>query len=73
MGFLVFFKSYLNSFVFIIMMFSMLLHAKIGCETIIQDYISKPRLKIFLKNFITFINLFSLLLVIVAIVRLNII
>ena len=35
-----FFSSMLNSFLFLILMMSMFLHAKIGCETILDDYIT---------------------------------
>ena len=67
-----FFKSSLNSFLFTIMMTSMLLHAKLGCETIVQDYISSTFTIKFFKNIINFITFFSLFLVIVAIIKLNI-
>ena len=68
-----FFQSYLNSFLFLTMMFTMLIHAKLGCETIIQDYVSTPLLKKLFKILINFIIIFSLFLVILAIVKLNII
>ena len=42
-----FFKSIINSLLFLIMMISMLIHAKLGCETIVEDYVtSKKTLKI---------------------------
>ena len=53
-------------------MTSMLLHAKLGCETIVQDYISSTFTIKFFKNIINFITFFSLFLVIVAIIKLNI-
>ena len=34
-----FFKSYFNSFLFMGMMIIMLIHSKLGCETIIKDYV----------------------------------
>tara|TARA_Y100001970_G_scaffold184833_1_gene224834 strand:+ start:2352 stop:2687 length:336 start_codon:yes stop_codon:yes gene_type:complete len=40
-----FFASALNSFLFLIMMLSMLIHAKLGCETIVNDYIKLRKLK----------------------------
>lgn len=67
-----FFKSYVNSFLFLLMMVAMLIHAKLGCETIIKDYISHSNLKKYFKFFINLSTLFSLLLVIVAIIRLSI-
>lgn len=68
-----FFRSYLNSFLFLLMMSAMLVHAKLGCETIVEDYISGPKLKYIYKNLINFVAIFSLFLVILAIVKLNII
>ena len=40
-----FFSSYLNSLLFLGLMISMLVHARLGCETIIEDYISSSSLK----------------------------
>ena len=40
-----FFSSYLNGILFLIMMVTMLIHTKLGCETIIEDYISSLLLK----------------------------
>ena len=40
-----FFDSYINSIFFLIMMSTMLIHAKIGCETIVEDYVSSSALK----------------------------
>ena len=54
------------------MMVAMLVHAKLGCETIIQDYISQANLKKIFNFFINFITLCVLFLIIVAIIRLNI-
>ena len=68
-----FFQSYLNSLLFTLMMFLMLIHAKLGCETIIQDYVSKSSLKKLLNFFINFFTIVSLFLVILAIINMNII
>ena len=68
----IFFKSYLNSFLFLVLMTAMLTHAKLGCDTIIQDYISTSYLKKICKSSINIITFFSLFFVIVALVRLNI-
>ena len=54
------------------MMVSMLIHVKIGCETIIQDYISNFSLKKIFINFINFIIILSLFLIIIAIINMNI-
>ena len=55
------------------MMTAMLIHAKIGCETIVDDYVKFPYLKRFFRNLINFIVLLSLLLIFGAIIKLNII
>ena len=68
----IFFQSYLNCFLFLIMMVSMLIHARIGCETIVKDYISNIRLKNLADKTIKYITIFSLFLVIFAIIKINI-
>ena len=35
-----FFSSFINSFLFLVLMIAMLIHSQLGCETIIEDYIS---------------------------------
>ena len=64
-----FFKSIINSLLFLIMMISMLIHAKLGCETIVEDYVTSKSL----KNISTLlINLFvylSMVIITLAIVR----
>lgn len=69
----IFFQSYINSFLFLVMMVSMLIHAKLGCDTIVQDYISTSSLKKIFKSIINFIIFFSLFLVITAIIKISII
>ena len=68
-----FFQSYLNSFLFLSMMIAMLIHAKLGCETVVQDYISSLYLQKTFKGLINFITVITLLLVIAAIFKLSII
>ena len=68
-----FFQSYLNSFLFLSMMIVMLIHAKLGCETVVQDYISSLYLQKTFKGLINFITVITLLLVIAAIFKLSII
>ena len=53
------------------MMIVMLVHAKLGCETIIQDYVSRSFIKLYLNSFINFILFLSLALVIFAIIKLS--
>ena len=52
-----FFNSYVNSFLFLFMMISMIFHSKIGCDTIIQDYVSL----IWQKKFFFLINIISII------------
>ena len=68
-----FFQSYLNSLLFLIMMFAMLVHAKLGCETIVEDYASSIVFKKISKMLINFITYISLFLVFLAIIKLHII
>ena len=68
-----FFHSYLNSFLFLMMMIAMLIHGKLGCETIIQDYVSSLYLQKYFKVIINFITLITFLIVIIAILKLSII
>ena len=42
-----FFSSFINSSLFLILMIAMLIHSQLGCETIIEDYISSRNYKIF--------------------------
>ena len=42
-----FFSSFVNSFLFLVLMITMLIHSQLGCETIIEDYISSRNYKIF--------------------------
>ena len=39
----IFFQSYFNAFLFFIMMQSMLLHSKLGLQTIIEDYVTSKK------------------------------
>jgi succinate dehydrogenase / fumarate reductase, membrane anchor subunit len=41
----VFFVSKFNSSLYFILLITMLLHAKLGCETIIEDYVTSKNLK----------------------------
>ena len=54
-----FFSSFINSFLFLILMITMLIHSQLGCETIIEDYISSRNYKIFAIwgiKFITYVT-----------------
>ena len=62
-----FFNSFLNSFLFLIMMISMLIHAKYGCETIVDDYISKKNIKKISLLIINSVSYFSIIISLISI------
>ena len=66
---ILFFNSNLNSFLFLLMIFVTLLHTKIGCENIIEDYINDNKIKIINKFVINILIYFSFILAFVAVVR----
>ena len=66
---IVFFKSKFNSFLFLILMISMLLHAKLGCETIAEDYLTTKKLKIITKFSISITVYFFMILAILSIFK----
>jgi len=66
-----FFKSIINSLFFLIMMISMLIHTKLGCETIVEDYVTSKSVKhisTFLINLIVYLSMIIITLAIVRIV-----
>ena len=67
-----FFQSYINSLLFLIMMTVMIIHAKLGCETIVEDYVTSASLIRTFKVIINFTTLISLLLSLFAIVWIGI-
>ena len=64
-----FFKSIANSLLFLIMMIVMLIHAKLGCETIVEDYVTSKSLKYISTLFINLIVYLSMIIIISAIAR----
>ena len=64
-----FFKSIVNSLFFLIMMISMLIHTKLGCETIVEDYVTSKSLKHISTLLINFIVYLSMIIITLAIVR----
>ena len=64
---IVFFNSYINSFLFLIFMISMLIHSKIGLETIIEDYISSNSFKLLILWLINSISYGAVLISLVSI------
>lgn len=64
-----FFKSISNSLLFLIMMISMLIHAKLGCETIVEDYVTSKSLKDISTLLINLIVYLSMIIISLAIVK----
>ena len=68
---IIFFSSYRNSLLFLLMMVSMLIHAKFGCEIIIVDYISLKKIKtisILIVNIIFYLAIFVSFISIIVII-----
>ena len=66
-----FFQSYINSFLFLIMMTTMIIHSKLGCETIVQDYVSSLTLRKNINFLVKIISIIILFLVFFAIIKLH--
>jgi len=64
-----FFKSTINSLLFLIMMISMLIHTKLGCETIVEDYVTSKSLKDISTLLINLIVYLSMIIISLAIVK----
>ena len=47
-----FFESYINSFLFYIMMIIMLFHSKLGIQTIIEDYVTSKKISKAIKGLV---------------------
>ena len=65
-----FFFSKVNSSLYFVLIFTMLYHAKLGCETIVEDYIKSHNLK---KNSKLFISAITYVLMILTAISLFII
>lgn len=64
-----FFNSILNSFLFLIMMILILVHSKIGNETIIDDYIKSKSINKILKLAINIVIYMSIIIVVISIFK----
>ena len=65
----IFFQSYFNAFLFFIMMQSMLLHSKLGLQTIIEDCVTSKKTAKFIKVAINYLIYFIMILITVNLVR----
>ena len=65
----IFFQSYFNAFLFFIMMQSMLLHSKLGLQTITEDYVTSKKTAKFIKVSINYLVYFIMILITINLVR----
>ena len=61
----IFFNSYFNAVLFLILMVLILIHSKLGCETVVEDYISSDSHK---KSIIWIIRLFTYVAILISVV-----
>ena len=69
---IIFFRSYFNSFLFYVMMISMLIHSRLGLQTILEDYVtSKKTLKIskLIIDYLTYTLMFLITVFIIKMVN----
>ena len=64
-----FFRSYLNSLLFYVMMIAMLLHAKLGLQTIIDDYVTSKKISKNIKRVLNINAYILMILITIFIVR----
>ena len=67
----IFFQSYFNAFLFFVMMQSMLLHSKLGLQTIIEDYVTSKKISKNIKRALN-INAYMLMILITIFIVRNI-
>ena len=64
-----FFQSYLNSLLFYVMMIAMLLHAKLGLQTIIDDYVTSKKIYNIIKWLINLTSYILMILLTIFIIK----
>ena len=67
----IFFNSYINSLLFYVMMISMLLHSKLGLQTIVDDYVTSKKISKNIKRALN-INAYMLMILITIFIVRNI-
>ena len=65
----IFFQSYLNSFLFYLMMITMFIHAKMGLQTIIDDYVTSKKIYKLSKWGVNLISYFIMILLTIFTIR----
>ena len=63
-----FFISKINSSLFFVLFTAMLLHAKLGCETIVEDYVTSKNLKKITKSTLSIIVYIFMLLTTISLI-----
>ena len=66
---ILFFQSYTNSSLFYVMMIAMLFHAKLGFQTIIDDYVTSKKIYNFIKWVINLTSYFLMILLTFFIIK----
>ena len=66
---IIFFNSTLNSLLFITMMVVMLIHAKLGCDNIIEDYFSEKKIKYISKKIVNILVYLSIFFSVLAVIK----
>ena len=66
-----FFNSYINSILFYVMMIAMLLHSKLGLQTIVDDYVTSKKISKHIKRALN-INAYVLMILITIFIIRNI-
>ena len=66
---IIFFRSYFNSFLFYVMMISMLIHSRLGLQTILEDYVTSKKTAKFIKVSINYLIYFIMILITVNLLR----
>ena len=64
-----FFNSYINSILFYVMMISMLLHSKLGLQTIVDDYVTSKKISKNIKRVLNINAYILMILITIFIVR----